>query len=74
MLCDRLGVKDFVEKRHTFGGHKQSYVVFTPEWVEAIQHLAEGGLEASKPADAIPPNTGMSEKNCGKKICQTTRL
>ena len=76
MLCDRLGVKDFTERRHTFGGHKQSYVVLTPEWIEAIQYLAEGGADAAaaKPAEAIPLNTGMSEKNCGKKTRQNTRL
>lgn len=78
MLLDRLGVEDFVERRHTFGGHKQSYVVLTPEWIEAIQQLAEGAPEATaapeQAEDGLPPNTGMSEKNCGKKIRQNTRL
>lgn len=52
LICDRMKARDFREGRHTFGAAKRSFVVFTPEWIAAIESLAEGGV------DAFPPNTG----------------
>lgn len=53
LICDRMKTADFREGRHTFGTSKRSYVVFTPEWIEAIEALAEGAPEP------LPPNTGI---------------
>jgi len=52
MLCDRMKVKDFKEGRHNFAGTKRAYVIFTPEWLAAIENLSHGVV------DDIPPNTG----------------
>lgn len=55
MLCQSMGTDDLPEGRHTFGDVRHSYVVFSPDWVEAVKSLADGG-----PKD-FPPNTGESE-------------
>ena len=42
LLCQRMGVSDMPEGRHTFGSVRHSYVVFSADWVAAVQALAEG--------------------------------
>jgi len=68
LLCDRMKARDFKEGRHTFGTTKRSYVVFTPEWLAAIESLAEGG------ADNLPPNTGEPPIENGEKHRAETRI
>ena len=70
LLCERLGVDDFREGRHTFGSAKLSYVIFTPDWIEAVEEFAAGGGVV----EDCPPNTGISEKNCGKKNRANARI
>jgi len=41
-LLEMMGQKDFVHKRHRFGSGRLEYVVFTHEWVAALQSLAGG--------------------------------
>jgi hypothetical protein len=41
-LLEIMGEKDFVHKRHRFGSGRLEYVVFTHEWVAALQSLAGG--------------------------------
>lgn len=42
MLCEEVGVKDFREERHAFGGVRQSYVVFDARFQAALERLAAG--------------------------------
>jgi hypothetical protein len=41
-LLEAVGAKDFTHKRHRFGSGRLEYVVFTHEWVAALQSLAAG--------------------------------
>jgi hypothetical protein len=41
-LLAKMGAKDLVHKRHRFPTGRLEYVVFTPEWIEAVQSLASG--------------------------------
>jgi hypothetical protein len=54
LLCQRMGVTDMPEGRHTFGTVRHSYVIFSPAWVEAVQALAEG---APNPPRAVTENS-----------------
>lgn len=42
LICTRVGASDIPERRHTFGGVRHSFVVFSEAWIEAVQALAEG--------------------------------
>lgn len=55
MLCQMMGTDDLPEGRHTFGDVRHAYVVFSPEWVDAVKTLADGG-----PKD-LPLNTGEGD-------------
>lgn len=80
MLCDMVGVDDFKEGRHQFGNTRCSYVILTPEWIEAVEKLAQGAAGERPPVleapdaketpweeDVLTPNTGMDEKFCAEK-------
>jgi hypothetical protein len=54
LLCQRMGVGDMPEGRHTFGSVRHAYVVFSPAWVEAVQALAEGA-----PKTALTENSSI---------------
>ncbi len=42
-LIDAMGVKDFVHQRHRFhGAGRLEYVVFTREWLAALEAMASG--------------------------------
>jgi hypothetical protein len=41
-LLDLMGVKDFEHRRHRFQSGRLEYVVFTRDWVEALEMLAAG--------------------------------
>jgi len=41
-LLDAMGEKDFTHTRHRFLSHRMEYVVFTREWVAALEVLAAG--------------------------------
>jgi len=41
-LLEIMGAKDLAHKRHRFGSGRLEYVVFTHEWVAALQSLAAG--------------------------------
>lgn len=41
-LTEAMGCKDFVHRRHRFQSGRLEYVVFTKEWVEALEALAAG--------------------------------
>lgn len=51
MLCDEVGVSDFQEERHSFGGVRHSYVVFNKAFQAALERLAAG--KASEANDAL---------------------
>jgi hypothetical protein len=68
LICDRMKVRDFREGRHTFGSTKRSYVVFTPEWIAAVEALAEGA------ADGFPPNTGETPTENHEKHREERRI
>jgi hypothetical protein len=55
-LLEIMGAKDLVHKRHRFGSGRLEYVVFTHEWVAALQSLAAG-------EDGRSPYKGDSESN-----------
>jgi hypothetical protein len=58
-ICERMNVPDYREGRHLFGATKRSYVIFSPEWIAAIESLAEGAGEvAQEPSEDWTPNTG----------------
>jgi hypothetical protein len=46
MLCQEVGVKDFREDRHTFGGVRHSFVVFDDKFRAALERLAAGRVDA----------------------------
>lgn len=58
LLCQTMEAKDLPEGRHTFGNVRHSYVVFTAQWVAAVQGLAEGAKKAATPNSS---NSGGSE-------------
>jgi hypothetical protein len=68
MLCDRMKALDFVEGRHTFGGSRRSYVIFTPEWIAAIESLAEGGADESRPNTGEPPSENDEKQRAEARI------
>lgn len=41
-ILSLLGQKDFDHRRHRFPGGRLEYVVFTAEWIEALESLAAG--------------------------------
>jgi hypothetical protein len=41
-LIDAMGVTDFDHRRHRFSSGRLEYVVFTREWVSALEAMAEG--------------------------------
>lgn len=41
-LLDAMGARDFDHRRHRFPSGRLEYVVFTREWVEALERLASG--------------------------------
>jgi hypothetical protein len=41
-ICKAVGAPDFVHDRFVFRGRRLSYVVFTREWLDALQGLADG--------------------------------
>lgn len=41
-LIDAMGVSDFDHRRHRFASGRLEYVVFTPEWLEALERIAAG--------------------------------
>jgi hypothetical protein len=57
-LLEAVGAKDFVHKRHRFGSGRLEYVVFTHEWVAALQALAAG--------EDGRPYKGDNERNFSK--------
>jgi hypothetical protein len=61
-LLEMMGQKDFVHKRHRFASGRLEYVVFTHEWVAALQSLAGG--------DDGRPVKGGSERD----FCKTENL
>lgn len=66
MLCQAMGVNDLPEARHTFGDVRHSYVVFSPEWVDAVKSLADGRH--------LTPNSGGSEQVFHEKTSQEVRI
>lgn len=42
MLINAMGVRDFEHRRHRFEHCRMEYVVFTKEWVQALEALAAG--------------------------------
>lgn len=68
LICAKVGVTDVPERRHTFGGVRHSFVVFSPAWVEAVQSLAEGADGENL------PYTGVAKGVEGQKNSQEIRI
>lgn len=66
MLCQAMKVNDLPESRHTFGDVRHSYIVFSPEWVDAVKSLAEG--------NEIPLDSGGAESVLREKTSQELRI
>lgn len=41
-MLDAVGKQDFTHKRHRFASGRMEYVVFTKQWIEALERLAAG--------------------------------
>lgn len=46
-----MGARDFEHRRHRFASGRAEYVVFTREWISALEALAAG-------EDGVTPNNG----------------
>lgn len=53
LICDEVGIKDFVEERHVFGGVRHSFVVFNEDHYAAVERLAAGRLTDGESVDAV---------------------
>ena len=71
MICTRVGATDIPERRHTFGSVRHSFVVFSPDWIEAVQGLADG---STGPDAENALSTGVPSGVEGQKTSQEVRL
>jgi len=71
LICNKLRAADIPERRHSFGTVRHSFTVFSHEWVEAVQMLAEGATSAD---GELALNTGVPIGVEGKKTAQEPRI
>jgi hypothetical protein len=69
-LLEIMATKDLVHKRHRFGSGRLEYVVFTHEWVAALQSLAAG--EDGRPYKGeIDLHYAKNENLCPSTVLET---
>jgi hypothetical protein len=71
LICNKLRAADIPERRHSFGTVRHSFTVFSHEWVEAVQMLAEGATSAD---GELALNTGVPIGVEGEKTAQEPRI